>query len=53
MRGDDFLPLRYVCLYWRAFPLVVFMILVVAVSFPPRDVPLAFVGKVVGGAEFS
>ena len=31
-----FFPLLYVCLYRWAFPLVVFLFLVVAFSFPPR-----------------
>ena len=43
----DFLPLLYVCLYQWAFPFVVFLFLVVGFSFSPRQVPLAFVVKLV------
>ena len=46
---DDFLPLLCICLCWyiKAFPFVVFLFLVVAGSFPPREVPLASVIKLV------
>ena len=44
---DDFLPLLYACLYWWALPFVMLLFLVVAFSFPPREVPLVFVVKLV------
>ena len=39
---DDVLPLLYVCHYWWAFPFMIFLFLVVAFIFMPREVPPAF-----------
>ena len=44
---DGFLPLLYVCLYWWALSFVVFLFLVAASSFVPREIPLVFVVKLV------
>ena len=44
----DFLLLFYVCLYWWAFPFIIFLFLIVVFfSFQPREVSLAFVIKLV------
>ena len=40
---DYFLPLLYVCLYQWAFPFCNFFFLLVAFSFLPKEVPLAFI----------
>ena len=37
---DDFLPLLYICLYQCVFPFMIFFFILVAFSFPPREVPL-------------
>ena len=41
----DFLPLLYVCLYQWTFPFMVFSLLIVAFSLASREIPLAFVVK--------
>ena len=43
----DVLPLFYVCLDQWTFPFVIFFVLVVAFSFSPTEIPLAFVVKLV------
>ena len=43
----DFLPLLYVCCHLWAFPFIIFLILVVAFSFRPQEIPLGFVVKLV------
>ena len=40
---DDFLMLLYVCFYWWAFSFIIFLFLVLAFSFPPREIPSVFV----------
>ena len=42
-----FPPLLYVCCHWWAFPFIIFLILVVAFSFLPQEIPLGFVVKLV------
>ena len=44
---DDFLSLLYACLYQWALSFVIFLFPVVAFSFPPREVLLVFVIKLV------
>lgn len=50
---DDFLALLSICLYRWAFPLIMFLFLVVAFYFPLREVPLVFGAKLVSLVLYS
>ena len=44
---SDFLLLYYLCLYQWAFSFIIFLFLIVAFSFLPREVPLVVIGELV------
>ena len=43
--GADFLALLWVCLFWWAFPFIIFMFLILAFSFPLRRSSLSICYK--------